>query len=132
MTSRRDMLIGIGSGAALLAIPGDSDLAEAVSDTPADRVREVAQITKLRIGSFSARASAQSDDESHYWAEAIEEDGKHYYRAKGVTVETTEDRYRKVIQNPYLYYFSSALWLHLQIQGELKKRDENAWAEEKN
>lgn len=56
------------------------------------------------------------DDDNNYWAEAIEDGGKFYYRAKGVTIEIGEPEFRKVIETPSLYYFSTALKLHFRIE----------------
>lgn len=56
------------------------------------------------------------DDSHHYWAEAIKDGDKYNYRVSRTTVEITEDQFRKVVNNPYLYYFSTALNLHKQIE----------------
>jgi hypothetical protein len=55
-------------------------------------------------------------NEHHYLAEAIAHDGKHYYRVDGITVELREHEYQRMIQNPKLYYFSTALKLHHRIK----------------
>ena len=60
--------------------------------------------------------SAAPEDANNYWAEAIEDGDKFYYRANGTTLEITEDQFCKVIINPSLYYFSTALKLHLRIK----------------
>jgi hypothetical protein len=60
-------------------------------------------------------ARAFSGNSQYYRAEAIEHQGKYYYRALGVTVEATPYEYAKVIRNPKLYYFSAALKLHQRI-----------------
>ena len=54
-------------------------------------------------------------DENNYFAEAIEYDGKYFYRVDGVTVEVGQYEYERVINNPRLYYLSSALKLHHRI-----------------
>jgi hypothetical protein len=126
MRNRRDVLKGLTAATALPVIPIDLVALGRVARQPVAQVREPGKTTTLRIGLVGTRNPGQPDDENHYWSEAIEAGGKYYYRAKGVTVETTEDRYRKVIQNPHLYYFSSALWLHFQIQGVLKKQEASA------
>ena len=56
------------------------------------------------------------DDDNNYWADAIEDGGKFYYRAKGVTVEIEEYELYRVVENPSLYYFSTALKLHFRIE----------------
>ena len=55
-------------------------------------------------------------DENYYCAEAIEHDGKYFYRVDGVTVEAKQYEYEQVIVNPQLYYFSCALKLHHRIK----------------
>jgi len=62
--------------------------------------------------------STPCDDKHHYWAEAIKDGDKFYYRVNGITVEISEDELRKVINNPYLYYFTTALKLHKRIEGQ--------------
>jgi hypothetical protein len=52
-----------------------------------------------------------------YAAEAIEENGRHYYRVEDTTVGITKSEYDRVIGNPCLYYFSTALRLHNLIRG---------------
>lgn len=53
-----------------------------------------------------------------YFAEAIESGGKYFYRIDGYTIEIKKWEYEKVIGNPRLYYFSTALKLHLRIKRE--------------
>jgi hypothetical protein len=43
------------------------------------------------------------------------------YRAKGVTVPITEYEARRLIDNPYMYYFSTALKLHIQIKQRIER-----------
>lgn len=66
-----------------------------------------------------------SDDENNYWAEAIQDGGKCYYRVGSTMVEIDEDQYRHVIGNPFLYYFSTALKLHCEVK-RAKERGLNA------
>jgi hypothetical protein len=56
-----------------------------------------------------------------YTAIAIEEGGKFYYWAKGVSIEISAKEYEYVITNPKLYYFSTALKLDLRIKAFLKQ-----------
>ena len=56
------------------------------------------------------------DDDNNYWAEAIQDGGKYYYRAKGVTIAIGESEFREIIENQSLYYFSTALKLHFRIE----------------
>ncbi len=55
-------------------------------------------------------------DENNYFSEAIELDGKYFYRVDGVSVSISDYEYRCVINNPRLYYFSSALKLHHRVK----------------
>jgi hypothetical protein len=55
-------------------------------------------------------------DENNYFAEAIEYQGEYFYRVDGVTVKARQYEYERVIANPSLYYFSSALKLHHRIR----------------
>ena len=55
-------------------------------------------------------------DENNYFAEAIEYQGQYFYRVDGVTVQAEQYEYARVIHNPRLYYFSSALKLHHRIR----------------
>ncbi len=56
-----------------------------------------------------------------YFAEAIEDNGQYYYQVDSVKLKITQYEYNKVIINPYLYYFSTALRLHFLIQKNLVK-----------
>ena len=60
------------------------------------------------------------DDDGNYWSEAIEVGDKFFYRAKGTTVEISEYEFRRVVGNPSLYYFSTALKLHYRIKTALE------------
>lgn len=115
MTNRRDVLKGLGIGAAL---PATAPVGEAPYVEPLRKQ----VVTRIRIGLVGRDRFTHPDDENHYWVDAWEDDGKFYYRAKGVTIEVSEQRYRMGLVNPHLNYFSSALWLHCQINGELKKQ----------
>jgi hypothetical protein len=55
-------------------------------------------------------------DENNYLAEAIEFQGHYFYRINGVTVEAEKYEYEQAINNPRLYYFSSALKLHHRVK----------------
>ena len=55
-------------------------------------------------------------DENNYFAEAIEYHDQYFYRVDGVTVKAEQYEYERVIANPRLYYFSSALKLHHRIR----------------
>lgn len=64
------------------------------------------------------------DDENNYWAEAIEDGDKFNYRVNGITVSITDDEFRMVVSNPYLYYFSTALKLHIRINQKRQSQDD--------
>lgn len=55
------------------------------------------------------------DGDSHYWAEAIQDCDKYYYLVNDTILEISEYEFGKVVINPYLYYFSTALRLHNRI-----------------
>ena len=55
-------------------------------------------------------------DDHNYFAEAIEYQGEYFYRVDGITVQAEQYEYERVINNPRLYYFSSALKLHHRIR----------------
>lgn len=118
-TAARRNFIKFVAGASLLGVPS---WAIALSAFPSGGIRPALKITRLRIGLHPARASLQLGlppgpyDENNYWAEAIEYGDKFYYRAKGIILEITEIECRRVVGNPVLHYFSTALKLHLRIQ----------------
>lgn len=58
--------------------------------------------------------------EYNYTAIAIEDNGKFYYWAKGVSIEITPREYEFVTTNPKLYYFSTALRLHCRLKATQK------------
>lgn len=65
-------------------------------------------ITKLRICLYNG--------DFRYFSEAIaDNNGRFYYRIGDKRIRIKEDEYRRVISNPYLYYFSTALKLHFRF-----------------
>jgi pullulanase/glycogen debranching enzyme len=91
------------------------------------------KITRIRIGLLSTEKlrfqkrldhplgsdeapTTPLDDAHHYWAEAIEDGDKFYYRVNDTTVEITRYEFSKVVINPWLHYFSTALKLHKRIE----------------
>lgn len=54
--------------------------------------------------------------EFKYFAKVIKDRGRFFYQVDGMVIEITKYEYDHVIINPYLYYFSSALKLHIAIQ----------------
>lgn len=73
------------------------------------------KLAKLRIIS--------ADDNFKYPAEAIEDGGRYFYRVGHTTIEITELEFNRVVKNPRLYYFSTALKLHFLIQKGLARSD---------
>ena len=57
----------------------------------------------------------QGLSEYRYTGIAIEDGGKYYYWAKGVSLEIQDWEYANIKLNPKLYYFSTALKLHHRI-----------------
>jgi hypothetical protein len=47
--------------------------------------------------------------------EVFKDGDKFYYRGDNTTIEITEEEFHKVKVNPSLYYFSTALKLHLKV-----------------
>lgn len=68
-----------------------------------------------RLGRDEADSTLPNDD-CHYWAEAIEDGDKFYYLVNDTILEISEYEFGKVVINPYLYYFSTALNLHKRIE----------------
>lgn len=61
-------------------------------------------------------------NETNYVGIAIEEEGKYFYWAKGVSLKIAEWEYRNIKANSKLYYFSTALKLHFQIKKIIEAR----------
>ena len=74
--------------------------------------------TRIRIGLLYTEStpSIAVEDENNYWADVLEDNNQFHYRAKGVTVDITEAEFKNVISNPRLYYFSTALRLHVRLK----------------
>lgn len=115
----------------LFALPSGSGATTQVISGTSERLPR--KITRLRVGSLATKELREQnrldrqagkvpatldppDDDNNYWAEAIEDGDRFYYRAKGVTIKTEEYEFRRVVENPTLYYFSTALKLHCRIE----------------
>ena len=74
--------------------------------------------TRIRIGLLYTETtpSVAVEDENNYWADVLEDNNQFQYRAKGGTVDITEAELKNVIANPKLYYFSTALRLHVRLK----------------
>ena len=83
------------------------------------------KITKLTVGLHHLNQGHQveslfSEKEFNrhstcYQSEAIRDGDKYFYRVDGTTVEALDYEYERVIANPALYYFSTALKLHFRV-----------------
>lgn len=75
------------------------------------------RITKLKICLRESNiAKVRRHNLFQYFATVIEDKGRYYYQVGIEILEITRLEYIKVIDNPYLYYFSTALKMHLIIQ----------------
>jgi hypothetical protein len=79
------------------------------------------RITKLKICLRESNASEITGNNLfQYFATAIECKGQYYYQVGDEILEIAQLEYERVIANPYLYYFSTALKLHFVIQNKLQ------------
>ena len=67
--------------------------------------------------------------EFKYFAEVIEDRNRYFYHVDDAVIEINKYEYDHVIVNPYLYYFSSALKLHIAIQ---RKKENGNFTRELN
>jgi hypothetical protein len=56
------------------------------------------------------------DSKMHYVAQLITNFGRYYYREGDKTMEIEAWEYERVLANPRLYYFSTALKLHNELR----------------
>lgn len=82
----------------------------------------IIQISPLASHLASAVARPPNTAEYNYQAIAIEEDGKYYYWAKGISLEITPEEYEFVLTNPKLFLNSTTHRLHALIN-TIKKID---------
>ena len=66
-------------------------------------------------------SAEQGLSEYRYTGIAIEDGGKYYYWAKGVSLKISDWEYANIKLNPKLFYFSTALKLHIRIQKEIAR-----------
>jgi hypothetical protein len=76
---------------------------------------QLIHIEQLQNNGFSDMSRAQKTSEFQYIGIAIKEQGSYYYWARGISLRITEQEYHHIRANPKLYYFSTALKLHLKI-----------------
>ena len=81
---------------------------------------QLIHIEQLKPQHYPAIFKPQKSPEYEYIGIAIEDDGSHYYWAKGVSLKITKWEYQLIKANPKLYYFSTALKLHFRIETQLK------------
>lgn len=126
--NRRKFIKTATAATSLLVLP--SGAIASVNELLVGVERLCEKITRIRIGQLpfeesalqkrldylSGRDEVPPNNENNYWAEAIEDGDKFYYRVNGTTVEITAAEFGKVIINPRLYYFSTALKLHVRIK----------------
>jgi hypothetical protein len=75
------------------------------------------EVVKLSIRLIEGNlARVQGRNLFQYNSEVIRNDGKFYYRVNSTTLEITPVEARRVIKNPCLYYFSTALTLHSHLR----------------
>ena len=119
--SRRQFILV--TAADLMLQPGYDDVLphwenKGQSSAKAPKSTEI-ELQRLRIRSHNWQEAPPTADRD-YLAEVLIDGGQFLYRAKGVTVPITEYEASKVIKNPYLYYFSTALKLHYRINRQMK------------
>ena len=69
--------------------------------------------------SFGPSPRPGPDRENHYEAAVIQVGDRFWYRAKGATIEVTANEAHQVRGCPLLFYFSTALKLHVRINWKL-------------
>ena len=77
---------------------------------------QIIQICPFASNLASAVARPPNTAEYNYQAIAIEADGKHYYWAKGISLEITPEDYEFVSTNPKLFMNSTTHKLHRLIE----------------
>ncbi len=74
---------------------------------------------ELLDSNFQVSKVPREQTEFNYTGIAIEDVGRYYYWAMGVSIEITQYEYECLKTNPKIYYFSSALKMHLKIKKAL-------------
>ena len=75
----------------------------------------IIQITPLATHLAPSVKRPPNTAEYNYQAVAIENDGKHYYWAKGISLEITPEEHELVLTNPKLFVSSTTHRLHEQL-----------------
>jgi hypothetical protein len=84
---------------------------------------QLIQIEQLQKNGFPRVLRPQKSPEYEYVGIAIEDQGSYYYWARGVSLRISEQEYHFIKANPKLYYFSTALKLHLIIDRHLQREE---------
>jgi hypothetical protein len=81
---------------------------------------QLIHIEQLNSKHFPAIFKPQRSKDYEYIGIAIEDEGAYYYWAKGVSLKIVKHEYEHIKANPKLYYFSTALKLHLRVEQYLQ------------
>lgn len=84
---------------------------------------QLIQIEQLQKNGFPGVLRPQKSSEYEYIGIVMEDQGSHYYWAKGISLRINKQEYHFIKANPKLYYFSTALKLHLKIDRYLHSED---------
>ncbi len=80
------------------------------------------EIIKLNIRLIKSNiAQIHNCDLFKYKTEVIRKNRKFYYCANGITMKITPLEAKQIIRNPCLYYFSTALKLHILTERRVKR-----------
>lgn len=86
---------------------------------------QLIHIEQLQKNGFPKVLRPQQSTEYQYVGIAIEDQESYYYWARGVSLKISEQEYRHIKANPKLYYFSTALKLHIKIDRHLHSEEFN-------
>ena len=86
---------------------------------------QLIHIEQVQKNGFPKVLRPQKSTEYEYVGIAIEDQGSHYYWARGVSLRISKQEYHHIKANPKLYYFSTALKLHLKIDRHLHSEEFN-------
>lgn len=75
----------------------------------------IIQITPLASHLAPSVNRPPNTDEYNYQAIAIEDNGRHYYWANGISLEITPEEHELVLTNPKLFLNSTTHKLHEQL-----------------
>jgi hypothetical protein len=79
--------------------------------------------------SISVKSVQVQGKDTHYFGYAIQLGCKWFFHARNVLLEITESEHNLLVANPKLYYFSTALKLHLRTDRVLQGKPDNDGAE---